>query len=206
MTPPGRDPMRQTELCVYNQVDASEAPGVALYECHPTPSSPEIDLVFILENVAHFAVQVKGGHWRLEEGQFQLLTDQGWVNKTAPPTQACDAAYDVRNAVRAVLGWSIYVIPILLFPDMEPDADLLNWRANHALAMLFGKAPIIDRLLDCAQAEGVEIFHPPTAADITEELKVLMPALAPALTVAAATEGQNPGIPEIHIHVHVHLS
>ena len=97
---------------------------------------------------------------------------------------------------------------------MEPDADLLNWRANHALAMLFGKAPIIDRLLDCAQAEGVEIFHPPTAADITEELKVLMPALAPApapapeLAVARATapEGQDQGIPQIHVHVHVHLS
>ena len=203
-----QDPKRQAELGVYQQIAASGVPGVTLYECHPTPSSPEVDFVIIREGVAHFAVQVKGGHWRLEEGQFQLLTDQGWVNKTAPPTQACDAAYAVRNAVRAVLGWSIYVISIMLFPDMEPDADLLNWRANHALAMLFGKAPIIDRLLDCAQAEGVEIFHPPTAADIAEELKVLIPALAPAseLTVARAPEGQDPGIPQVHIHVHVHLN
>ena len=78
-----QDPKRQAELGVYQQIAASGAPGVALYECHPTPSSPEVDFVIILEGVAHFAVQVKGGHWRLEEGQFQLLTDQGWVNDRA---------------------------------------------------------------------------------------------------------------------------
>ena len=79
-----QDPMRQTELCVYNQVDASKANGVALYECHPTPSSPEIDFVIILEGVAHFAAQVKGGRWRIEDGHFQLHTAEGWVNKPRP--------------------------------------------------------------------------------------------------------------------------
>ena len=80
-----QDPMRQTELCVYNQVEASKANGVALYECHPTPSSPEVDFVIILTGVAHYAVQVKGGRWRMEDGRFQLHTDEGWVNTKPRP-------------------------------------------------------------------------------------------------------------------------
>ena len=199
-----QDPKRQAELGVYQQIAASGVPGVTLYECHPTPSSPEVDFVIIREGVAHFAVQVKGGHWRLEEGQFQLLTDQGWVNKTAPPTQACDAAYAVRNAVKATLGRNIFVVPVLLFPDMEADQDMLNWRATSNFTMLFGQAPIIDRLLECAQGLSVEIFHPPTAADIAQELPVLMPGAGqPA---EPEPEGPGPGIPQLHVHVHVHLS
>ena len=59
---------------------------------------------------------------------------------------------------------------------MEPDPDLLNWRGNWATIVLFGKdTPIVDRLLEYAQGDDVEIFHPPTAEDIAQELPVLMP-------------------------------
>ena len=199
-----QDPMRQAELVCYKQIAGSDADGVALYECHPTPNSPEIDFVVILDGVAHFAVQVKGGLWRLEGGHWQLLTDQGWETKTSPAYQACDAAYAVRNAVKATLGRNIFVVPVLLFPDMEADQDMLNWRATSNFTMLFGQAPIIDRLLECAQGLSVEIFHPPTAADIAQELPVLMPGAGqPA---EPEPEGPGPGIPQLHVHVHVHLS
>ena len=75
-----QDPMRQAELVYYKQIADSDAAGVALYECHPTPNSPEIDFVVIMAGVAHFAVQVKGGLWRIQDGHFQLYTAEGWVN------------------------------------------------------------------------------------------------------------------------------
>ena len=175
---------------------------------HPTPSSPEIDFVIILEGVAHFDVQVKGGRWRIEDGHFQLHTAEGWVNKTSPSAQAADSAYDVRNAVMAATSRTIFVVPILHFPDMEPDPDLLNWRGNGATIVLFGKdTPIVDRLLECAQGDGVEIFHPPTASDIAQELPVLMPSAGqrdqdPELE-PLATVDRPQGVPEVHIHIHL---
>ena len=203
-----QDPMRQAELCIYNQVEASNADGVALYECHPTPSSPEIDFVIILENIAHFAVQVKGGHWRIEDGHFQLKTAEGWVNKTSPASQAGDAAYAVRNAVMAGTVRTIFVVPVLHFPDMEPDPDLLNWRGNGATIVLFGKdTPIVDRLLECAQDLSKPIYHPPTAEDIIQELPVLMPgaghrAQEPEPEPIAAVDRPQ-GVPDVHIHLHL---
>ena len=201
-----QDPMRQAELCIYNQVEASNAVGVALYECHPTPSSPEVDFVIILTGVAHYAVQVKGGRWRMEDGRFQLHTDEGWVNKTSPSAQAADSAYDVRNAVMAATSRTIFVVPILHFPDMEPDPDLLNWRGNWATIVLFGKdTPIVDRLLEYAQGDDVEIFYPPTAEDIAQELPVLMPGAghpAQEQELVAAVD-HRPGVTELHIHLHL---
>ena len=205
-----QDPMRQAELVIYKQIADSDADGVALYECHPTPSSPEIDFVVILEKVAHFAVQVKGGLWRIEDGRFQLYTDEGWVNKTSPAAQAGDAAYAVRNAVRADTGRTIFVIPVILFPDMDPDPDMLSWRGNGALAMLFGQENIIDRLRECAQGLSMEIFHPPTAADIAQELPVLMPGAGPARPAVSGPEpladpSQAQSVPDVHIHIHLNL-
>lgn len=204
-----QDPMRQAELIVYQQIAGSDADGVALYECHPTPNSPEIDFVVILDGVAHFAVQVKGGLWRMQDGHFQLHTDEGWVNKTSPAAQAGDGAYAVRNAVKADTGRTIFVIPVILFPDMEPDPDLLSWRGNGALAMLFGPGNIIDRLRECAQGDGVEIFHPPTAAHIAQELPVLMPGAGhrdqePEPEPERIAAADRPlGVPDVHIHLHL---
>ena len=195
-----QDPMRQAELVTYKQVAASDAPGVALYECHPTPSSPEVDFVIILEGVAHFAVQVKGGHWRMEDGQFQLLTDQGWITKTAPPTQACDAAYAVRNAVRAVLGRSIYIIPVILFPDMEPDADILNWRANHALPCFSARRPSSTGSWTAPRRRGRGDFPPAHGRGHRRGAEGAEGADARR---GSGSGGTGPGIPQFHIHVHL---
>ena len=131
-------------------------------------------------------------------------------HKTSPASQARDAAYAVRNAVKNATDRNIFVIPVILFPDMDPDPDLLSWRGNGVLAMLFGQGNIVDRLLDCAQGDDVEIFHPPTASGIAQELPVLMPGAGhrdqePEPEPVAAVDRPQ-GVPDLHIHLHLTIS
>ena len=58
------DPLRQAELRVYQEIEATQLSGQALYEVKAARHSPEVDFVVWVEDVACFAIEVKGGaHW-----------------------------------------------------------------------------------------------------------------------------------------------
>ena len=67
------DPLRQAELAVYRELQASEAEGTALYEVRPALNYTELDAVVWLIGVGRFALQVKGGGYRIERGVLYLL-------------------------------------------------------------------------------------------------------------------------------------
>ena len=113
-------------------------------------------------------------------------------------------------------------LPIQVFPDMEPDPDIVAWRSNAHLRTLFRPVDdIVSMLLDCAKDPTVTIYRPPTMAQIAEEVEVLMPALccpsdrAPVASPARAGSGafqeilrsirEIPGDPHFHFHFHFHV-
>ena len=77
------DPLRQAELRVYQEIETTQLSGQALYEVKAARHSPELDFVVWVEDVACFAIEVKGGaHW-VENG---TLFRQGPAGRNRYPT------------------------------------------------------------------------------------------------------------------------
>ena len=110
------DPKRAAELRIYNELANSLAPGQAVYELKATPEAPEVDFGIWLEDVARVGLQVKGV-WRLHSGIDAEIV-------TCPLQQAWDAAISIRDAVNERLHRKIFILPVLLFPDVEPDSAI----------------------------------------------------------------------------------
>ena len=62
------DPKRQAELRVYQEIANSQRPGQALYGVKAARHSPEVDFAVWVEDVACFAIEVKGGSYSVENG------------------------------------------------------------------------------------------------------------------------------------------
>ena len=100
-----------------------------------------------------------------------------------PLTQTWDAAIAVRDAVYRVLGFKVFIIPVLLLPDTLRDPLLDEWAGQRRVKVLFGADDLVNRLL--ALADRTEIKHPPTAGHIRNEVE--------AVTKGLVTPARPPG-------------
>ena len=170
-----RDPLRLAELQVYTEFMNSDRAGRVLYEVKTSRNTPELDFAVLLEGVAIYGAQVKGGQHVITRGQWQRITDDGPVNIPCPMKITWDAALQIREAVKRLLGRKVFVIAVLIFPDMEPNPDIELRAENDRVKVLFGTDNLVERLVDLVADE--EIFNPPTAWLVDEVAEALMPFL-----------------------------
>ena len=199
------DPRRAAELRVYNELANSQAPGQAVYELKATPEAPEVDFGIWLEDVARVGLQVKGGQYTNLNGVWRLHTGIDAEIVTCPLKQTWDAAISIRDAVKDRLHRKIFILPVLLFPDMEPDSAIEEWTANDRVRVLWGSEDLVNRLIQLAQSQRVD--YPPTALHIQRELAVVAPGLeTPAQKGAAPAKTMEPVVPQLIIqHVDINL-
>ena len=168
--PPHRrqDPRRGAEAGVYDQLARSGHPGHVLYELKATPEAPELDFVIWLQDRGRFGLQVKGGQYSVDGTVWTLHTIRGTEHVPCPLTQTWDAAVAVRDAVYRVLGFKVFIIPVLLLPDTPHDPTIKKWARQSRVRVLFGADDLVDRLLELAGR--TEVKHPPTADHIMNEV------------------------------------
>ena len=77
-----------------------------------------------------------------------------------PLTQTWDAALAVRDAVYRVLGFEIFIIPVLLFTDTPPNQTIEEWAGQRRVRVLFGGDGLVDRLLALALTHMPPVFTP----------------------------------------------
>ena len=107
-----------------------------------------------------------------------------------PLTQTWDAAIAVRDAVYRVLGFKVFIIPVLLFPDTPQDRLIEEWATQRRVKVIFGSDDLVDRLLALADSVGVK--HPPTADHIRNE----MAAVTNGLVAPARDDGGHEAVQE----------
>ena len=163
-----RDPKRNREAMVYDQLARSGHAGQALYELKALPEAPELDFCIWFQDRARFGGQVKGGPYSVNGSVWTLRTVNGTEHVPCPLTQTWDAAIAVRDAVYRALGFKIFIIPVLLLPDTPRDPLIEEWAGQRRVKVLFGAEDLVDRLL--ALADRTEIKHPPTADHIRNEV------------------------------------
>ena len=166
------DPKRQAEWRVYQEIAGSETTGLALYEVRASPHSPEVDFLVWVENVACFAIEVKGGPHFVEEGILFRKSPEGPQRVDNPLPKAMDAAFSVRDTISEKLRYKSFVISALLFPDMEEDPKINIWAAASLTYVMFGLDNLVQRLTELDDVTTVR--RPPTAQRIQQEAALFL--------------------------------
>ena len=167
--------MRRAEQTIYRILEECAAPGRALYEARILPHGRQTDFPVWVEQVARYAVEVKGGRYIVnpETGECFLLTG-GWrYRKDSPVAQAWDTAKSLPEAIKERLHRGVYIIAVIAFTDMEPDQVIMDVAARNHVDVLFGTDRWMERLVELAGPH--QILLPPTADQIDQEVALVMP-------------------------------
>ena len=132
------DSLRLAELQAYQEFADSDREGRVLYEVKTSRNTPELDFAVLLEGVAIYGIQVKGGQHVINRGQWQRVTDDGPATIPCTMKVTWDAALQVRESVKRHLGRKVFVVAVLVFLDMEPDPDIELRAENDRVRVLFG--------------------------------------------------------------------
>ena len=183
------DTKRQAELRVYNDISQSPVPGLAVYGGKTAPEAPEIDMTLWLQKEGRVGMEIKGGTYVRERGQWMLRTIDGPGVVDSPVIQARDAAMSFRDAVKQ-LGRKVFVFAFLVFPDMTENRDIADEAARQKVHVLFGAGQLVERMLQVVSTQ--EVFQPPTATQIQEEARLFIPGIEYRTPVSAAPDA-GPG-------------
>ena len=93
-------PNRQAEKQIYEAFQACDFDGRVLYEVRPLPTAPQLDFAVWIVGVGIFGIQVKGGKYRIIDGQWFLITDRGRSLRESPVPGTWDAAMAIRDVVQ----------------------------------------------------------------------------------------------------------
>ena len=158
-----RQPTRRAELRVFNALARSPLAGFAFYEWRRTFDDLELDFAIWLRDHGRAGLQVKGGHYQLANGEFELHT-QGRVEPIAssPIDEAWLAALDLHDDIvdKIAPAYDPFVVPVLCFPDMLPD-DQIEKLAHRKRVCLLWKCDQPDiRLQEILLAQPVRSVLP----------------------------------------------
>ena len=98
--PSGRrkKPKRQAERRVYEALAATARQGFVYYEWRRGYQCIELDFAVWVEDLGRFALQVKGGHYLLIDGEWHLKTREGLQPvKSCPLDETKLAALDLHD-------------------------------------------------------------------------------------------------------------
>ena len=174
-----RDPRYQAEFRAYETLQASDADGIALYGARLNRQCRELDYPILLTDGARFGVEVKGNSYRLDGTEWQLQTTEGWERQPNPLTQVWDASMQMRDGLGDRLEHKPFIIPIIHFPDMEPDRDIEGRAMRAGVHAIFGLGDFVERLIEIGQE--AQVFYPPTRREIESEAEIVMPGVKAAL-------------------------
>ena len=182
VTPPSpehrnRDPKRMAELAVYRELEGHEAPGTAIYEAKINRKATEVDFAVWLIEVGRFAIQVKGGIYRVSGTTWYLHTPQGEIRKASPLAQLWDSTMTLHDCLQEQIETerNPFFVPVLNLTDMEPDPAIEEWAEHTNVHVLFGTDDLVERLAELVPRTGRH--YPPTLEETAEEVGIVMPGL-----------------------------
>ena len=165
------NPMWRAERRIYRQLAESAVAGRALYQVRSGSRDRELDFLVFLEDAGRIGIEVKGGSYRLFNGDWQLRTPDGWQWKPSPLLQLLDAVDSLQESIGQHRGREVAVIPVLAFPDMKGNRDIEFLAASHGVHVIWQTGGFTERLTEIAQ-EWARTGSP-AEAEIDEEVRVI---------------------------------
>ena len=109
----------------------------------------ELDFAVWLAGLGRFALQVKGGYYLLIGGEWYLKTRNGVkLIESCPLDETKLAALDWHDDIEELAEtiYNPYVLPVLLFPDMEPDPAIEALARRTGVYVIWGVAGLFGDL------------------------------------------------------------
>ena len=158
--PSGRrkKPKRRAERRVYEALAGSDRQGFVYYEWRKGYEHIELDFAVWVKDLGRFALQVKGGRYLLIDGEWHLKTREGLQPvKSCPLDETKLAALDLHDdmAERAATPYNPYVIPVLVFPDMESDPAIESLAKRKGVYVIWGTEHLMIDLAEIIRSRRV---------------------------------------------------
>ena len=153
-----RDPKRRAEREVYETLAVAARQGFVYYEWRRGYERIELDFAVWIKGLGRFALQVKGGRYALVDGEWRLKTRDGVQPIAASPLdEAWLAALDLHDDIEelAEAAYNPFVIPALLFPDMEPDPAIEALARRKGVYPVWQTDALMDDLAGLVRSRGV---------------------------------------------------
>ena len=151
-------PKRRAEKRVYEALAGSALRGFVYYEWRRGYEYIEVDFVLWVEGLGRFALQVKGGVYFLDDGEWFLITRDGVKSiKTSPLDETWLAMLDLHDdiAEKARTPYDPFVLPVLIFPDMEPDEAIERLASRKGVYLVWGTENLLQCLERIVRSRGV---------------------------------------------------
>ena len=149
---------RQAERRVYEALAGAAGQGFCYYEWRKGYERIELDFAVWIEGLGRFALQVKGGRYLLIDGEWYLKTRSGIKSVRSSPLDetklsALDLHDDVMECART--SYNPYVIPVLIFPDMEPDPAIKGLAKRNGVYVIWGVGSLMTDLAEIVRSRRV---------------------------------------------------
>ena len=153
-----RKPKRQAERRVYEALAGSDRQGFVYYEWRKGYEHIELDFAVWVKDLGRFALQVKGGRYLLIDGEWYLKTREGNKHvRSCPLDETKLAAFDLHDDIKecAQTAYNPYVIPVLMFPDMEPDEAIKSLAKRKGVYVIWGTEHLMTDLEEIVRSRRV---------------------------------------------------
>ena len=153
-----RDPKRRAERRIYEALAGSDRRGFVYYEWRKGYEQIELDYAVWMEGFGRFALQVKGGHYALIDGDWHLRTRDGVkAVRSCPLDEAKLAALDLHDDTkeRACTPYNPYVIPVVVFTDTKPDPSIENLARRKGVYVVWGAENLLEDLAEIVLSRRV---------------------------------------------------
>lgn len=142
-------PKRRAERRVYEALADCGRQGFCYYEWRKGHEHIELDFAIWIAGLGRFVLQVKGGDYRLIEGDWRLQTREGLkAVASCPLDEAKLAALDLHDDIRerAQTDYNPFVIPVLVLTDMHGDPDIERLAGRRGVYVVWGTGRLADNL------------------------------------------------------------
>ena len=173
----GGNPLSPAELKASQQFEASAQAGQVLFHPQVADGQPAPDCIALFERIGRFGITILEDRYTVQGGQwFRHQADGVRSSIDNPLEMVWQAAKSIRAELKEQLGISTYVIPVVWFPDMDEDDDILDEAGGRSVRLLFGQADPVQQLASFPRDEELQTHL--SRRFIKRELEVLSPAPA----------------------------
>ena len=146
--------LAQIEFC--SQLERSDRSGQAVWGPRVV-TEPAPDCVVYLKEIGRFAVMFPPGRYSVEDYDWYRHDEGGVMTPVSDLIEeAWKAGKSVRKALREAPGIGAYVMSVVVFTDMEPDAGIMEAAQGRGVRVFFGQEELVQRLVNLPDEEQLQ--------------------------------------------------
>ena len=113
-----------------------------------------------VEGLGRFALQVKGGHYRLIDGDWHLKKREAFQPVASCPLDetklaALDLHDDIEEKAKTAYNPFAVPVPVPVFPDMEPDPVIEKLASHKGVYVIWRTGALVNDLAGIARNRGL---------------------------------------------------